>query len=206
MYLACRNSPVFYFDYIGLHELSTGSGITSPRTGTFAEAVKDFLDGGPAKHYLYEYPDSATERLLLHPDVDSVWQKFLNASCGKSRSFNGSIKYVASGGQFLRDIWTIFGTYEMNGQINLANNYARDFGYEVLGSFTGKYTIRLDCEKCQKFLSMKIDNEFTMASLTRIPFVRVPLISRNLLNPVRQTFVYDVVKPAWWRNLEMRSR
>ena len=206
IYLFCRNNAIARLDPWGLIDASIGVTYTYPTSGKFAEALNDFLNGGPSRHYWYAYPDSAATRLLSHPNVYPVWRKFLDARCGTTRVITGEIMYKAPGWQFFKDVWTTFGVYEVDGHINIANNYARDLGYEVLGSFTGHYTISLDCAKCQKSLVMRIYNTFTMASLTRIPFFNFSLISGSLLNPVYQTFAYDMVKPVGWTGLEIRSR
>ena len=73
-------------------------------------------------------------------------------------------------------------------------------------SFTGDYTIDVDCRRCVKTLTMRINNTFNMASATRIPGTRSSLIKRDILNPVYQTFAYDVEKPTTWDGVEIRSR
>ena len=207
LYVFCLNSSSAFRDSLGMWgETQIGEVYTYPEHGTFREAVHDFINGGPTKHYWYSYPDSATTRLLSHPTVKKAWRRFTDAHCGRSRKFSGDIQYRVSGWQFFKDVWTLWGAYELDGSISRVNGRVGDYGYEVLGSFTGDYTIDVDCRRCVKTLTMRINNTFNMASATRIPGTRSSLIKRDILNPVYQTFAYDVEKPTTWDGVEIRSR
>ena len=157
-------------------------------------------------HYLYTYPDSATIRLANHPNVLPAWKHFSRVHCGKSHEEKGTINYTASWRQFFRDLWTLWGTYNIINTLNVPNSNAQDWGYEILGSFRGYYTITLDCKRCVKTLKMQINNSFSMSSLTRNPFSKKPLLTKPILNPVFQTFVYNVEWNASWDGVEIRSR
>ena len=76
----------------------------------------------------------------------------------------------------------------------MTNARENDIGYEILGSFTGRYTISLDCEKCMKSLDMEIVNDMTMASATRIPGISFSLVTYPILNPIKTVFTYIVVE------------
>ncbi len=207
LYVFCLNSSSAFRDSLGMWgETQIGEVYTYPEHGTFREAVHDFINGGPTKHYWYSYPDSATTRLLSHPTVEKAWRRFTDAHCGRSRKFSGDIHYRASVWQFFKDVLTTWGAYELDGSISRVNGRVGDYGYEVLGSFTGDYTIDVDCRRCVKTLTMRINNTFNMASATRIPGTRSSLIKRDILNPVYQTFAYDVEKPTTWDGVEIWSR
>ena len=87
-----------------------------------------------------------------------------------------------------------FGTTTFSGRPNKINGLVRDFGYEVLGSFTGHYEICVDCSHCLKSLDMTIENNMSMASLTRMPMSRMSLISYPILKTIEMKFVYLVVE------------
>ena len=207
LYVFCLNSSSAFRDSLGMWgKTQIGEVYTYTEHGTFREAVHDFINGGPTKHYWYSYPDSATTRLLSHPTVEKAWRRFTDAHCGRSRKFSGDIHYRASVWQFFKDVLTTWGAYELDGSISRVNGRVGDYEYEVLGSFTGDYTIDVDCRRCVKTLTMRINNTFNMASATRIPGTRSSLIKRDILNPVYQTFAYDVEKPTTWDGVEIRSR
>lgn len=104
--------------------------------------------------------------------------------------------YAARWYDFFADIMTTLWTYDPGGRLSRVN--CGDYGYEVLGSFTGNYEITVNRSKCEKTFMMRIENSLTVASLSRIPETNIRIIPFDFLNPVHQIFAYDLVKPLGW--------
>lgn len=161
-----------------------------PDEGLFLEALWDFLNGGDFKIYKYEYPDSATMRLLTHPSVSDIWNEFKNVRYqrgGTNSKKRYSIRYEARFKDFLIDVVTALGFGK-----TATGKY--DFGVNVLGSFNGNATISVNVQRCEKKLEMMIKNTFSVESMFRNPVTRVPMITTPFLSPVVQYFIYDITE------------
>ena len=194
LYEFCFNSSMAYYDMDGGIPSLNWGGYTVPGNGRFKDATDDFMNGGGPNTYHYVYPDSATKRLMAHPAIKAVWDRFENMRCGTSRTESGTISYTAGVGQFFYDALTFFGSYDLSGRPNRVNSMENDIGYEALGSFTGSYTLSIDCQKCFKSLYVEVENDITMASATRIPGTSLSLITYPLLKPIKTVFTYLVVE------------
>ena len=177
----------------------------SSQSGTFRESILDFVWPGTGRTYRYYYPQhSATVRLLKHPKVAEVWKNYKNVRrVGYYKK--GKITHTARWYDFFRDVYTMFGTeftiISSPGE-TLANRIYGDFGYEVLGSFSGTYTITTDSRTCTKKLKMKLDNKWSLKSLTRNPFSDKSILPKSILElgsrfweDIAQEYYYNVIEP-----------
>jgi hypothetical protein len=172
--------------------------------GTFMESVLDFLGGGPGVTYNYYYPiHSATVRLLEHPEVAKIWKEFKGVEYPFYRKGITRFNHRAGVIDYIWDIFSVWGTslYSMNSRW-LSNYSDGDLGYEVLGSFTGEYSITTDYWRCTKRLKMTIYNDWTVGSMLRIPGTSASLLPQavlyrenNIMGIVKQVYHYDVEKP-----------
>ena len=172
--------------------------------GTHLESWFDFLVGGAGVTYNYYYPiHSATVRLLEHPEVAKIWKEFNAVESPFYRKETTRFSHRAGVSDFLWDLFSVWGTspFSMNSRW-LSNYYDGDLGYEVLGSFGGEYSITTDYWRCTKRLKMKIRNDWTVASMLRIPGTSSSLLPKavldrenNIQGIVKQVYHYDVEKP-----------
>ena len=73
---------------------------------------------------------------------------------------------------------------------------------EPLGSFSGTYTITTDSRTCTKKLKMKLDNKWSLKSLTRNPFSDKSILPKSILElgsrfweDIAQEYYYNVIEP-----------
>ncbi len=189
LYAFCGNRAISLYDTLGMAPSKEWNTII-PDEGLFLEALWDFLNGGDFKIYKYEYPDSATMRLLTHPSVSDIWNEFKNVRYqrgGTNSKKRYSIRYEARFKDFLIDVVTALGFGK-----TVTGKY--DFGVNVLGSFNGNATISVNVQRCEKKLEMMIKNTFSVESMFRNPVTRVPMITTPFLSPVVQYFIYDITE------------
>ena len=221
LYCFCVNEISFFCDILGCgkfqstvwggyweYDLSPVKPSTPRPTmiseqGTFIESVLDFFTTGPGVTYKYFYPvHSATVRLLQHPEVKRVLNEFdgVRVDC---KSYKGDLVFKAGFGNFISDVLTIFNTNPLAVRNWMSNYSDDDLGYQVLGSFSGSYTIKINPETCTKQLDMKLENSWSIDSFTRVPGIRhahwLPYDVRRreecIFGTIKQEYYYHIERP-----------
>ena len=132
----------------------------------------------------YSRSSSLSRRLWESPSMRNMRKKFdrLDDFCKKNpKGFYESkmevIGYSQSAGEFVPSIILGFGPFD-----GFSNS---DMGIQNIGSFIYRVAYIIDCENCMKSMLIFAENDWTVASMTRVPLIRFSLITTDYINPLK---------------------